>query len=83
MVYRRPCVATDCGGSPELLVDGDCGLIVPSGDPAALATAISNLYRDPALRQQLGDAARERIRDHFKIENTIEQTLDVYRSLVT
>jgi glycosyltransferase involved in cell wall biosynthesis len=82
MVYRRPCVATNCGGSPELIVDGESGLIVPAGDSTALAAAISKLHQDSALREQLGNAARERIRTHFRIEDTIAQTLDVYRSLV-
>ena len=79
MVYQRPCIATDCGGSPELLVDGESGLIVPAGDSAALAEAISKLYRDAPLRGRLGAAARERISRHFRIEDTIAQTLEQYR----
>jgi glycosyltransferase involved in cell wall biosynthesis len=81
MAYRRPCIATDCGGSPELVIDGESGLIVPPGDAAALTDAMCKLYQDASLRQRLGAAARERIGRHFRIEDTIASTLAVYRSL--
>lgn len=81
MVYRRPVVVTDCGGSPELVVDGECGFVVPVRDAAALAGAISKLYNDPDLRRRLGVAARERIAHSFRIEDTIARTLAVYRGL--
>lgn len=82
MVYRRPCVATDCGGSPELIVDGESGLIVPAGQTQPLRQAIATLYRDAALRARLGEAARERIGREFRIENTVSETIAVYRSLL-
>ena len=82
MAYARPCVVTDCGGSPELIVDGESGIVVPVRDPEAIAAAIQKLVADTDLRRRLGTAARERIRTHFRIEDTIEQTLAMYRSLV-
>jgi glycosyltransferase involved in cell wall biosynthesis len=82
MAYARPVIATDCGGSPELVVDGESGIVVAPGDAVALARAVTKLYEDPALRQRLGAAARERIARDFRIEDTIAQTLAVYRSLV-
>ncbi len=81
MCYARPVVVTACGGSPELVRDGESGLVVPVRDAGALAAAIERLYRDPALRERLGAAARERIRTHFRIEDTIAATLGLYRSL--
>jgi glycosyltransferase involved in cell wall biosynthesis len=82
MAYARPVVVTDCGGSPELVVDGDSGLVVPAGNAPALADAISRLYRSPELRARYGASARERIATAFRIETTIEQTLALYRSVV-
>jgi glycosyltransferase involved in cell wall biosynthesis len=82
MAYSVAPVVTDCGGSPELVLDGICGLVVPVRDAQALAGAIKKLYQDPDLRVRLGKAARERIRDDFRIEDTIAQTLALYRSLV-
>jgi glycosyltransferase involved in cell wall biosynthesis len=64
------------------VIDGGCGLVVPVNDPGALADAIGRLHDDPALRACLGAAARERIRRDFRIEDTIERTHALYRSLV-
>jgi glycosyltransferase involved in cell wall biosynthesis len=81
MAYGVAPVATDCGGNPELVVHGVSGLLVPVGDAAALAAAIGKLHDDPALRRRLGAAARERIGRDFRIEDTIEKTLALYRTL--
>jgi len=83
MAYRVPPVVTDIGGSPEIVVDGVSGLVVPARDSAAIARAIRRLHDDPGLRTRLGEAARERIRTHFRIEDTIEQTERLYRNLMT
>jgi glycosyltransferase involved in cell wall biosynthesis len=82
MAYGVAPIVSNCGGSPELVIDGVCGLVVPVRDAAAINGAIRRLYEDPALRRRLGAAARERIRTDFKIETTIEQTLKLYRDLV-
>ncbi|MGD8341109.1 MAG: glycosyltransferase family 4 protein [Gammaproteobacteria bacterium] len=81
MACRRACIVTDFGGQAELVVDGESGLHVAPGDPAAIARAVVKLFRDPALRQRLGHAARERIATHFNIEQTVAQTLALYREL--
>jgi glycosyltransferase involved in cell wall biosynthesis len=81
MACRRACIVTDFGGQAELVVDGESGLKVPPEDPAAIAAAIVRLYEDDSLRQRLGEAARERIRTHFNIEQTVAQTLALYREL--
>jgi len=82
MAYRVPPIVTDSGGSPELVVDGESGLVVPVRDPRALATAIERLYRDPAFRRRLGEGARERIARDFRNEDTVRKIIDVYKSLV-
>ena len=82
MAYGVAPIVTDCGGSPELVVDGECGLVVPARDAGALARAIARLHDDEALRKRFGAAARARIGTEFRIERTIEQTLALYRELV-
>ena len=82
MAYGVPPITTDCGGSPELVIADESGLIVPVGDAGAIAKAIYRLYQNPELRQRMGTAARERIATHFKIEDTIQQTIAVYRELI-
>jgi glycosyltransferase involved in cell wall biosynthesis len=83
MAYGVAPVVTDCGGSPELVVDGESGLVVPPGDDEALAAALLGLYHDEKLRFRLGQAARLRIAGDFNVEQTIDRTLALYRSLVS
>ena len=82
MCYRVPPVVTDSGGSPELVVDGVSGLVVPPNDAAALAAAFEKLFRDPALRRSMGEAARERIASDFRNEDTVRKTIALYEELV-
>ena len=81
MCYRVPPIVTDVGGSPELVVNGQSGIVVPPHDAQAVAAGILRLMQDSALRDRMGLAARERIRDHFRIETTIEQTHALYEEL--
>jgi glycosyltransferase involved in cell wall biosynthesis len=82
MAYRVPPIVTNSGGSPELVVDGDSGLVVPVRDAAAIATAIEKLYRDPELRRRMGDSARRRIGTDFRNEDTVRKTIALYQELV-
>ena len=82
MAYGVAPVVTNCGGSPELVVDGVSGIVVPVDDVAALAAGIRALCDDEALRRRMGAAARERIASGFRIEDTIAKTLALYESLV-
>jgi glycosyltransferase involved in cell wall biosynthesis len=81
MMYRVPPVVTDSGGSPELIVDGESGILVPIKDPQALADAFTQLYRDEAARLAMGEAALERMKTHFRNEDTIEKTIALYEEL--
>ena len=82
MVYRVPPVVTDSGGSPELVVDGESGFVVPPKDAQAIANAIETLYRDGELRERMGIAARERIATAFRNEDTVRKTIALYEELV-
>ena len=82
MAYSVPPVVTNSGGSPELVVDGTSGIIVPPKDAAALAAAFVELYRDPERRRAMGEAARCRIGEDFRNETTIEETIRLYEELV-
>jgi glycosyltransferase involved in cell wall biosynthesis len=82
MAYRVPPIVTNSGGSPELVEDGESGLIVPIRDAQAIADAIEKLYRDPQYRKKLGEGARERIASNFRNEDTVTKIIAVYRDLV-
>ena len=82
-----PVVATPVGGVPEVVVDRRTGLLVPPGDPIALAQAIEELMRDPGLRQRMGAAGVERIQKNFtlsemtvKMEQLFEETISAAKS---
>ena len=82
MAAGLPIVASSVGGVPELVVDGETGLLVPPGDPHALAAAIERLLDDPALRRQLGTAGRTRVSEHFDLASARRAHLDLYRTLL-
>ena len=74
MAHGVPVVSTETGGIPELLGDG-AGLLVPPGDPEALAAALRRLLEDPALRIRLGAAGRRRIEEQYSVERTTADLL--------
>lgn len=78
MAFGLPVVATAAGGLPEVVVDGVTGILVPAGDPAALAGAIVRLLRDPELRRRLGEAGRERVLAEFTAERVVKEMLPIY-----
>ena len=79
--YRGvPSIGTNVGGVPDVIVDGETGLLVPVGDVAALAAAIARLRDDGALRARLGEAARTRAYAEFTVERMTERYANVFRS---
>jgi colanic acid/amylovoran biosynthesis glycosyltransferase len=67
MALGTPCVSTDVTGIPEVLRDGETGLMVPQHDPAALADAIERLLADPELRVGLAGRARRLVEAEFDV----------------
>jgi glycosyltransferase involved in cell wall biosynthesis len=76
-----PIVASRAGGIPEVVRDGENGLLVPPGDAAALAAAMQRLLADPGLRRRMGGAGRALVRREFSVEAMVEGNLAVYRDL--
>jgi glycosyltransferase involved in cell wall biosynthesis len=76
----RAVVATRVGGNPEVVRDGETGLLVPPDDPAALADALAGLLDDPARRERLGAAGAEDARRRFAIEEHVRQLAALYRA---
>jgi glycosyltransferase involved in cell wall biosynthesis len=81
LLMSRPMVATRAGGMPEVVIDGETGLLVPVHDPEALAEAILRLIEDPQLARRLGEAGRARMLEHHTIQRTIDEVIEVYREL--
>nr|WP_294519359.1 glycosyltransferase [uncultured Rhodopila sp.] len=77
-----PVVASRIGGIPEVVLDGETGLLIPPGDRGALLAAVTRLLKDAALCDRLGSAAKRRAEATFCLEQMITATLDEYRTLL-
>jgi glycosyltransferase involved in cell wall biosynthesis len=82
MALRRPIVATNTGGIPELIQHGESGWLVDPGSPAALAEGILKLLHDHALSQRLGECGSARALERFRFETTMRGYEEYYRQLV-
>lgn len=81
MAASRPIVATRAGGIPEVVADGETGVLVPPRDGAALADAIVRLLNDRAARETMGRAGLARVRERFSAERMVRETAAVYERM--
>jgi glycosyltransferase involved in cell wall biosynthesis len=78
MALALPVVATAVGGTPEAVLDGETGLLVPPRDPLALASAIGRLIDDPELRRSMSLRGCARAIESFSIERVLDLTEALY-----
>jgi glycosyltransferase involved in cell wall biosynthesis len=81
MCFGCPSVSTRVGGIPEVIGDNESGVLAPSGDVAALASALQALIHDPARRSALGRAAQIRARELFSADVIVPRYEALYRRL--
>ncbi len=79
MALGKPVIGTCVGGTPEMIVDGETGLLVPPGDADALAQAIARLAEDRPMRERMGRAGRCRVEEHFSLSGMMEKIEELYR----
>ncbi len=72
-------VASDVPGHRDVVIHGETGLLVPPGDSAAMAGAITSLVSDPVRRKVMGEAGRRRAYEKFGVRSMVEATAQVYR----
>ena len=80
MLAAKPVVATRVSAAPELVADGETGVLVPPDDAPALADAVLSLLADPARAASLGEAGRARARSEFSVARMAVRTAAVYAS---
>ena len=78
----KPVVATSVGGAPEMLVEGETGLLVPPGDPEALAGACRRLLASPELCRRMGEAGQRLAIDRFDLEQQADRLAELYDGLL-
>ena len=81
MACRLPIVATNVGGTSDLLEHGESALLVPRRSPDLLARSIERLIQDPTLAQRLAESARLRAQTHFSFAHRTARLLRLYNSL--
>ena len=77
----RPVIASAAGGITDIVEDRVTGLLVPPGDAAALAAAISTYRDDPALARRLGEAGAARVEERFSWTSILDRLVSLYRSV--
>lgn len=77
MAAGTPCVATDVGGNPEIVIDGQTGYLVASDDDARLAERIGVVLGEPGRAAELGEAGRRLFTERYTVENMV----DAYEAL--
>ena len=82
MAMEIPCVATRITGIPELIRDGEDGLLVTAGQERELADALKKLYEDAELRRRLGEAGRRRVLAEYDQARNAAKLADVFRRRV-
>jgi glycosyltransferase involved in cell wall biosynthesis len=82
MAARLPVVATAVGGTPEVVVDGETGLLTPAEDVAALTAALRSLILDADGRAAMGAAGRRRVEEGFTLAHAVARTAALYEDLL-
>lgn len=78
-----PVIVSDAGGNPEVIADGETGLVFPRGDHRALAQAIIRLCRDRDEARRMGEAGRARVLKEFGIDSLVRRHSHLYQGLIT
>jgi glycosyltransferase involved in cell wall biosynthesis len=82
MAGGRPVVATAVGGVPEVVADGETGILVRPGDARLLAESIDSLLGDPEAARQMGERGRRRAVEEFDVERMVERIRAVYSDVL-
>lgn len=82
MAMKKPVIASNVGGIPEIMVDGQTGILVPPGNAEALRRALELLVTDQDRRQNMGIAGRKRVERTFSTEKNVSRTVQVYETLL-
>ncbi len=81
MALGKPVIATSGGGTPELVIDGITGILVPPKNPAMMAEQMEKLIDDKNVRKAMGEAGRDLIKTRFSIDSMVVKYLNLYEEI--
>lgn len=82
MAMKKPIVATEVGGIPELVIPQKTGILIPPQNPCALADAVIFLLENPAIASRMGEAGYERVLQEFSLDVLVARTEALYERLI-
>jgi len=82
MACARPIVATRVGGIPEMVIDGETGILVPSKDPRAISEAVLYLLNHPKEAKEMGLKGRQHVIDHFNLAICAKKHEEIYKAVI-
>ena len=82
LALGTPAIATNAGGMPDYIDDGVTGLLVPPQDPSAMADAMLSFLNDAQKAERFGQAARQRMRESFLVERSVNRTEEVLAAAI-
>ncbi len=82
MAAKKPVIATNVGGIPEIVIDGKTGILVPPKNTEGFSSAIIKLYNNPELSRRMGLAGYRRAKNIFNIETTVRELENLYSELI-
>ena len=82
MATGIPVVITPVGGIPDIVIDGETGLLVPVNDPASVARAVTRLRNSPELRHKLVQQGRAHVEENFDGEKNNERLMSIIKDLI-
>lgn len=82
MAARTPVVASDTSAIPEVVNDGETGYLCPPGNAEAFADALSRLLSDSPLREEMGEAGRQRVEIEFSVDRMVTEMATAYRTML-
>jgi glycosyltransferase involved in cell wall biosynthesis len=83
MACGKPCIATNVGGIPDVVLDGKTGILVPPRDPNALAQAQCKILSDPEAAKKMGEIGTQTVEKRFSWSKVAEAMLKIYQGLNT
>ena len=82
LALGRPVVATRVGGIPEVITDGETGLLAEPADALSLAKCIQQLLEDNSMAARIGKAGRTRVEEEFTARTMAEKTIGLYKKVL-